>query len=75
MSLRFLRRHFTLFSTSTHSDRPVVNCIWNDSTKQYGFHLHDLGCVDESIEVWAKNEDVDNGATLYVGIVYDVIKK
>ena len=57
-----------------HSDRPVVLTAFDSTNNIYGLMLHDLGRVDEGIEVWLKNVDTSNACGVWTGMVYDIIE-
>jgi len=62
------------YVSAGHSDRPVVVQVFNNTSKTFGVIFHDLGVVNEGIEVWFKNVDTSNSCSLIIAMVYDVLE-
>ena len=65
---------FCGFVTSVDSDRPIIMLKYDTNYNIYRFMLHDLGPVNEGIEVWFENVDTSNSCDVKIGMVYDVLE-
>jgi len=66
--------HLAGYCSAEHSDRPVVVASYSTSSNVYIVIFHDLGPVEDSIEVWHENADASNHCWVAVGLVYDVLE-
>jgi len=73
-SILDIYRYFSGYMYSKESTRPIVFYAFDDSAKIYSLVFHDLGPVNDGIEVWIKNEDTSNGCVVLSGMVYDVLE-
>jgi len=62
------------YSTCQHSDRPIVCNVYNTTINVYSLIFHDLGLVEDGIEVWFENKDTSNDCDVSLSLVYDVLE-
>lgn len=74
MNCKDMYKYLVGYIVCQHANRPVINTIYNDSSKIYAFIINDLGVVNEGIEVWFENKDTSNSCGIVVGMVYDVLE-
>ena len=60
---------------SAAANRPVSIVSKNDTNKHYIVIFHDLGVVEDGIEIWHENADTSNVVYINVGMVYDVYEE
>jgi len=65
---------FCGFMTTNDSDRPIITLKYDTDYNIYRFIFHDLGVVNEGIEIWLENIDTSNSCDVKVGMVYDVLE-
>jgi len=47
---------------------------YTDNYKNYTFVILDLGRVDRRLAIFFKNKDTSNPATVYCGVIYDILE-
>ena len=74
MSLKDIYVNLCGYAAAPNSDRPVIMFAYSESGNIYTVIFHDLGRVEESIEVWLENVDTSNLCYVSAGMVYDVLE-
>ena len=73
-SFLHIYQHFAGNTICNNSDRPIICSRYSDTSKIFSLIFHDLGRVEEGIEVWFENVDTSNTCYVTIGMVYDILE-
>ena len=74
MPFEDIYQYLAAYMVTSQSNRPVICVKYSGDSKTYTVTFHDLGRVEESIEIWMKNVDSSNDCNVWVSMVYDILE-
>ena len=69
-----LRWYYTGVPVAADASRPINLLTYDTSGKRFDFVFLDLGRVERRFAIFFENKDTSNPATVYCGVIYDILE-